>query len=275
MLRSSVPCGCASDPQRASAPLLRSMADVSSGVLSATSTFRESATAGLSTAAKTAMATSEVLTSSAAATMSDPRATLSTMGAGAWAVAGSCGGGGLGSANGLPGRGARSADEEDSQSGGEDGGKQGPCSAQATSWGTVASRLGLGSGLSSRSEKEQLVPKEEELEEGRRRCGSFGMSVVPASLSGGLSSLGSAMGMVEKPKEPETRCAALCRCCPALSYQQRMVGFVCCFALGGLLSLSALSSLGGIFLGNPAPFAVKYTLGNLLSIGSSSFLVRL
>ena len=52
-----------------------------------------------------------------------------------------------------------------------------------------------------------------------------------------------------------------------------MLGFVITFALGGLLSLSALSSIGSIFLGNPAPFAVKYTLGNLLSISSSSFLV--
>ena len=92
-------------------------------------------------------------------------------------------------------------------------------------------------------------------------------------LGASLGSLGSAMGMVEKPKEPETRCARLCRCCPVLTYQQRMLGFAICFAFGGLLSLSALSSIGSIFLGNPAPFAVKYTMGNLLSIGSSSFLV--
>ena len=51
----------------------------------------------------------------------------------------------------------------------------------------------------------------------------------------------------------------LCRCCPVLTYQQRMLGFVITFALGGLLSLSALSSIGSIFLGNPAPFAFKYT----------------
>ena len=150
-----------------------SMADVSSGVLSATSTLKDSATAGLNTAAKTAMATSDVLASSAAATINDPRATLSsvsTMGAsiGASAWAGTCG---AGSAGGLPGRGARSADEEDSQSGGEEGGgKQAP-----SAWMGVASRLGLG----SRAEKEQLVPKEElELEEGRchskyRRAGAI------------------------------------------------------------------------------------------------------
>lgn len=261
-----------------------SMADVSSGVLSATSTLQASASAGLSTAAKTARATSDVLATSAAATISssvstisDPRATLSSVsttlssssitsiGASAWA--GTCA---AGSADGPPGRGARSADEEDSQSGGEEGGKQAP-----SAWMGVASRLGLGS--KRETEKEQLVPKDEtELEEGRRR--SFG--AMPSSLSGSLgslgsyvpSSLGSAMG-IEKAKEPESRCARQCRCCPALSYQQRMLGFVITFALGGLLSLSALSSIGAIFLGNPAPFAVKYTLGNLLSISASSFLV--
>jgi hypothetical protein len=40
------------------------------------------------------------------------------------------------------------------------------------------------------------------------------------------------MGIVEKPKEAETRCARLCRCCPVLTYQQRMLGFVITFALG-------------------------------------------
>ena len=40
-----------------------------------------------------------------------------------------------------------------------------------------------------------------------------------------------------------------------------------------IVSFSALGSIGGLLLGNPRPFAVKYTIGNLLSLGSSSFLV--
>ena len=53
---------------------------------------------------------------------------------------------------------------------------------------------------------------------------------MPSSLSGGLSSIGQSIGIVEaKPKEPETYCGKLCRCCPALTYQQRMLGFVICF----------------------------------------------
>jgi len=79
--------------------------------------------------------------------------------------------------------------------------------------------------------------------------------------------------MQPKVREPEGRCARLFQCCAALTYRQRLLGFTICFLLGTILSLSALSSLGGLLLGNPAPFAFKYTLGNLLAIGSSSFLV--
>ena len=82
----------------------------------------------------------------------------------------------------------------------------------------------------------------------------------------------SGLGM-EKEKLPEGRCARLVYHCTSLSYKQRLLGCTICFALGTLLSLSALNSLPGLLLGNPAPFAFKYTLGNLLSLGSSSFLV--
>merc|ERR1712087_666971 len=74
-------------------------------------------------------------------------------------------------------------------------------------------------------------------------------------------------------KESEGMLARACKCCPVLTYKQRMLGFIACFILGGILSLSALSSIGSLLLGNAAPFAFKYTAGNLLSIGSSSFLV--
>ena len=51
--------------------------------------------------------------------------------------------------------------------------------------------------------------------------------------------------------------ARLCRCCPNLTYRQRLLGFAVCFIFGGLLSLSALNSLPSLLLGNPAPFAFK------------------
>uniref|UniRef100_A0A7S4EZ87 Vesicle transport protein n=1 Tax=Chrysotila carterae TaxID=13221 RepID=A0A7S4EZ87_CHRCT len=174
--------------------------------------------------------------------------------------------------------------EEDSESGGEDAAK-----ANGNGFGSylapsIASRLGYQQ--QRNVEKEQLVPKKGaattesplSLSAISRMSSSFGGSV-----SRGISSMGSSVRESmssnvllgsSTPKEPEGMVGRLCSCCPALTYQQRMLGFVICFILGGILSLSALSSLPGLLIGNPAPFAFKYTAGNLLSIGSSSFLVR-
>ena len=40
-----------------------------------------------------------------------------------------------------------------------------------------------------------------------------------------------------------------------------------------MLSFSALNSLPSLLLGNATPFAFKYTFGNLLSLGATTFLV--
>ena len=45
-----------------------------------------------------------------------------------------------------------------------------------------------------------------------------------------------------RPKEEEPRLDRLCRCCPALSYKQRLAGMACCMLAGLLLSLSSLLS---------------------------------
>ena len=52
-----------------------------------------------------------------------------------------------------------------------------------------------------------------------------------------------------------------------------MFGFVVCMVLGLMLSLTSLSSVSSALLGNPTPFAIKYTMGNLLSLASYCFLV--
>ena len=46
-----------------------------------------------------------------------------------------------------------------------------------------------------------------------------------------------------------------------------------CFGFGLLLSLTSMSSFAAVLLGNPLPFAFKYTVGNLLSLCSYCFLV--
>lgn len=96
--------------------------------------------------------------------------------------------------------------------------------------------------------------------------------------TGFARSVGSGLGLVEeKPREPEGTldrlCFKLCACCPRLTRTQQLLGFAICFFFGAMISLSALSSLPSLLIGNPAPFAFKYTFGNLLSLGSSSFLV--
>lgn len=81
---------------------------------------------------------------------------------------------------------------------------------------------------------------------------------------------GISLGRPGKTQNDKTR---VCPCCPALTLKQRIAGTVICLVLGSLLSLFSLSSLAKLILGNPTPFAFKYTLGNLLSLGAASFMV--
>ena len=61
--------------------------------------------------------------------------------------------------------------------------------------------------------------------------------------------------------------------CFELTYRQRLVGCAACLLAGTLLSIFSLGSIAALIVGNPGPFAFKYTLGNLLSLGAASFLV--
>jgi hypothetical protein len=179
--------------------------------------------------------------------------------------------------------------EEGSDSGGDDA-AWASHSSRFGSLSGVASRLGLGTGKRD-TEKERLVPGH--VPSGAGGAGSSvagnGAAGIMGNLSGwaaGMSlaqareqglatanSIGSGLGLVSKQKEPPKGLARLCACLPSLTKGQRLLGFAVCFIFGGLLSLSALSSLPALLLGNPAPFAFKYTFGNLLSLSSSSFLV--
>ncbi|TMW61544.1 hypothetical protein Poli38472_012735 [Pythium oligandrum] len=61
--------------------------------------------------------------------------------------------------------------------------------------------------------------------------------------------------------------------CPGLTYQERVIGCLTCFLLGFLLSIGSTFRFVKLVHGNPGPFAVAYTIGNLLSICSSMFFV--
>ena len=55
--------------------------------------------------------------------------------------------------------------------------------------------------------------------------------------------------------------------------QERIIGFAGCVISGLFLNLFSMVRLTELMLGNPKPFAVCFTLGNMLSMGSMLFLV--
>jgi hypothetical protein len=61
--------------------------------------------------------------------------------------------------------------------------------------------------------------------------------------------------------------------CCSLSYEERIIGFAGCVISGLFLNMFSMIRLTELMLGNPKPFAVCFTLGNLLSMGSMLFLV--
>ena len=51
------------------------------------------------------------------------------------------------------------------------------------------------------------------------------------------------------------------------------MGFVGCYAIGFALSLTSIFSFPQLLLGDPSPFAWKYSVGNVLGLSSSAFLI--
>lgn len=62
-------------------------------------------------------------------------------------------------------------------------------------------------------------------------------------------------------------------CLPALSFRERVMGFATCFGLAIFIDLLSFGSMVGLLTGNPTRFALTYTLGNILSIIGSGFLM--
>ena len=61
--------------------------------------------------------------------------------------------------------------------------------------------------------------------------------------------------------------------CPRLTAQQRLYGFGICFGIGCLVSLGSMVFFKRLLAGHPAGFAVNYTVGNLVSMASTGFLI--
>lgn len=64
----------------------------------------------------------------------------------------------------------------------------------------------------------------------------------------------------------------MCQYCPSLTWQQRITGCITCILIGFLLSLGSTFRLVQLLKGNPEPFAIMYTLGNIIGMCSTCFL---
>ena len=64
----------------------------------------------------------------------------------------------------------------------------------------------------------------------------------------------------------------VCSYCPQLTYQQRIGGCLTFIVLGFLISMGSTMRLITLIEGNPVPFAVMYTTGNVVSICATCFL---
>jgi len=60
--------------------------------------------------------------------------------------------------------------------------------------------------------------------------------------------------------------------CPSLSMKQRIIGFAVCLGLGLICCIMSLFSIPSIVL-HPSSFAIPYTLGNILAVSATAFLI--
>jgi len=64
----------------------------------------------------------------------------------------------------------------------------------------------------------------------------------------------------------------VCAWMPALSWRERCIGCATCVVAGYLLSMGSFWRLKDLFGGNPVPFVVNATVGNLIALAGSCFL---
>lgn len=62
-------------------------------------------------------------------------------------------------------------------------------------------------------------------------------------------------------------------CLPSLTYKERLYAFCVTFGLGLFIDLVSLGSIFGLLTGNPIRYAMSLTVGNILSIAASGFLL--
>ncbi len=72
--------------------------------------------------------------------------------------------------------------------------------------------------------------------------------------------------------DAETNDCLSCSFCPALSWQERLGGCLGCMVLGYVLSFGSFFRFRDLMSGNPAPFVLYSTVGNIVSLSGSFFI---
>merc|ERR1711865_511488 len=79
-------------------------------------------------------------------------------------------------------------------------------------------------------------------------------------------------GQEEKKSNMEKLEEEMDNCCPSLSWTQRLIGFAICSGIGMLLTLGSFFRFEKCIHGDCAPFAVIYSIGNVIAVMGSFFL---
>lgn len=103
----------------------------------------------------------------------------------------------------------------------------------------------------------------------------FGATKQPSTVETLGAKLNTAASQVASGEVPTfTEESAFSKCCPNLTYKQRLMGFVGCCCIGWVLSLvGTLTLIGGATQKNIAIFAILYVVGNIVALSGTGFLL--
>ena len=64
----------------------------------------------------------------------------------------------------------------------------------------------------------------------------------------------------------------VCGLCPSMTWSQRIWGCMICMIAGFFVAMGSMFNFAKLVGGDPIPFALQYTAGNILSLSSTCFL---
>lgn len=83
---------------------------------------------------------------------------------------------------------------------------------------------------------------------------------------------GAAAGADGISADDDDACGGLCGYLPQMTWRERLLGCATCMIAGYLLSFGSFFRIKDLLLGNPIPFVMNATVGNLIALAGSFFL---